>query len=109
MNPLQYRAWKGFSLWIGASLVDFLYVAPTYSDNAGLLSLAGFLVAFGWSQGWQFTSGDVVPVGKDNGSELADPERKGVVGGGQEDAADILDEELEKDSVFSLNDENESS
>lgn len=50
----RYRVWAGFALWIGATIADALLIAfgPAWwaRGPAGALSLAGFILAFAWSQ-----------------------------------------------------------
>lgn len=47
-RPWAYRPWKGFGVWLGASVVDFVAI-PATSEAAGYLSLCGFVVALLWA------------------------------------------------------------
>lgn len=54
----RYRPTIGIALWVVASLVDLalVTVGPAWwrppDGPAGFLSLAGFLLAVGWSMAW---------------------------------------------------------
>lgn len=53
MKLPRYRVWAGFSLWIGGTILDFyLTTIDAYPDEqmVGMVSLAGFMAAFAWSQ-----------------------------------------------------------
>lgn len=48
----RYRVWAGLTIWLGSTAVAFVLVASGTVDGdlGGWLSLAGFVVAFGWAQ-----------------------------------------------------------
>jgi len=49
----EYRVWAGVSIYIGATLIDFvLTVSESYPTDklVGLVSLSGLCVALAWSQ-----------------------------------------------------------
>lgn len=52
-HPLRYRVWAGLSLWLGATALDLALklAEPAWwpADQAGALSVIGFVLAFAWS------------------------------------------------------------
>jgi hypothetical protein len=52
-HRLRYRVWAGMGLWVGATAIDVALTssAPSWwaHENAGALSLIGFVAAFAWS------------------------------------------------------------
>lgn len=49
----EYRPAYGFTIWIGATILDFIVL------QHGALSLAGFIAAIAWAQGGiQLTPGE---------------------------------------------------